>query len=115
MFYLHFTSCDPILTQLNNPITTRMPRKVSFSETQLPNFDKPIRPPSISVDFSTTVPECPVTAARQPARYTNDYIEKPGVPRANTTASIDRPDGDESYTKQFGDFVCPRSKKHLDQ
>ncbi|GAQ46703.1 hypothetical protein AtubIFM55763_005967 [Aspergillus tubingensis] len=82
-----------------------MPRKVSFSETQLPNFDKPIRPPSISVDFSTTVPECPVTAARQPARYTNDYIEKPGVPRANTTASIDRPDGDESYTKQFGDFT----------
>ncbi|RDK38328.1 Caleosin-domain-containing protein [Aspergillus phoenicis ATCC 13157] len=82
-----------------------MPRKVSFSETQLPNFDKPIRPPSISVDFSTTAPECPVTAAREPARYTNDYIEKPGVPRANTTASIDRPDGDESYTKQFSDFT----------
>ncbi|RAK95824.1 caleosin family protein [Aspergillus ibericus CBS 121593] len=82
-----------------------MPRKVSFSEAQSPNHEKPIRPPSISMGFPTSAPKCPATDSRPPARYTNDYIEKPGVPRGNAAASIDRPDGDEDYAKRYGDFT----------
>jgi len=63
--------------------------------------------------FDTVAAQCKATN-RQQAIDADDVIRKPAVARANVAVSTDHPEGIETYTEQFEDYVstAPAAPMH---
>ena len=55
--------------------------------------------------FDVAVPKAPVTYRRTQAVNSDDKLEKPGVARANTAVSRDKPEGEPEQVKKYQDYV----------
>lgn len=55
--------------------------------------------------FDVTVGR-PPTSTRRPAIDADEFIAKPGVPRANAAVSTSSPQGNKAYTERHKEHVC---------
>jgi hypothetical protein len=55
--------------------------------------------------FALSTEKCPVSYSRQSAHYLDEYLDSPGLARANIAVSTQNPEGTASQVEKFGEYV----------